>query len=82
MMLSDSDEFWIEQVLRPIALLPVPKDAADTDVVATIWSNRRYADDTQLHTIKAREVRDARRIYKNVSAFITSTHSDQEGPAI
>jgi|TARA_R110000744_G_C19190861_1_gene543862 hypothetical protein len=73
MMLSDSDKFWIEQVLRPIALLPIPIYAADTDVVATIWANRRYADDTQIHTIKALEVRDARRIYEKVSALIAPT---------
>lgn len=78
MMLSDSDEYWIEQVLRPIAMLAVPKDAADTDVVASIWSNRRYADDRQQHTITAREVRDARRVYEKVSALIPPAPKEEE----
>ena len=73
--LSDSDEFWIEQVLHPIAMLAVPKDAADTVVVATIWSNRRLVDDRHQHSITAREVRDARRVYNKVSSLMPNIHS-------
>ena len=76
--LSDSDEYWIEQVLRPIAMLAVPKDAADTDAVAAIWSNRRLADDRLQRTITAREVKDARRVYEKVSALMPNTHSKEK----
>ncbi|MDJ0823780.1 MAG: hypothetical protein QNJ09_18470 [Paracoccaceae bacterium] len=72
MRLSESDEVWIEQLLRPIALVPIPKEAADGDVVATIWSNRRYADDRQWHIVTAHQVRKARHVYEKVSALLPS----------
>lgn len=77
MKLSDSDEWWVEQVLRPIALVPVPEGAADNDVVATIWSNARYADDRRLHSVSARAVRDARRVYEKISALLPSDDKEQ-----
>ena len=77
MQLSESDEFWIEQVLRPIALIPFSKDAKDSDVVATIWSNRRYADDRQLHSITVKQVRDARRTYEKVTALPSKPRKEQ-----
>ena len=73
MKLSHSDQYWLEQALAPITRLAVPEGSDDTDVVATIWSNRRLADDRLQHSVTARDVKNAKRVYKMVTALMPDT---------